>query len=183
MEIMHPLFAFIRRVDDTNPKFQKLCSLIKRLTPREKVVVWEGSPDIIKSLSEYFNDKGIKNLYICGEVEKSSRAGIIKEFKDTPDIRILFVSYHTSREAWEISSSSEIKRMIYYSLPDSAIGYDQSTDRLHRINSEEPVTLYRLFIKNTIDEWSKELIHQNDYEEVERQSFDRYFGIKKKKKS
>jgi SNF2 family DNA or RNA helicase len=81
--------------------------------------------------------------------------------------------------------------MIYYSLPDSTIQYHQSSDRLHRINSKAGVSIYRMILKGSIDEWAVNLleyktklrdgiIDKKEYAEIETLSYERLLGINKR---
>ena len=80
--------------------------------------------------------------------------------------------------------------MIFYSLPVRAINYDQGSERFYRINSEEPVTIYRILLRDSIDDWAKDLldyklklmkglISKEDFKKVEDDSYQRYLGIER----
>jgi SNF2 family DNA or RNA helicase len=186
------IYNMVKKVDDKNPRFECFNRMVLRTVPTEKLVVWEGSPSTIKDLVAYYDKKGIKSIAIWGDTPKEERAGLIQKFDEDPSVRLFFVSYLTNQDAWEIPSRKDVKRAIYYSLPDRAISYDQSSDRLHRINSEEPVHLYRLVLRNSIDEWAvglldhkmklmKGLLDTQDFKNIEQESYMKFFGFKKKK--
>jgi SNF2 family DNA or RNA helicase len=190
--LIHPIFRKIKEIDTNNPRFVAFDALVRQIVGREKVVVWDGSPDTLQELSELYKEQGIDNCVIHGDVDKEVRTELIQEFDTNPTKRILFVSYHTNPDAWEIPSRQDCRKMIYYSVPDSAIKYDQSLDRLHRVNSKEDVLVFRMFMKGTIDEWAHELvdykvklmkglIDKKDYKMIEASSYERYFGLTAKK--
>ena len=81
--------------------------------------------------------------------------------------------------------------MIYYSIPDRAILYNQSNDRLHRLTSTEDVFIYRLILKGSVDEWARNLvdyknkvnngmISEKDFKSVAEMSLFKFLGIDKK---
>ncbi len=190
--LIHPIYDKVKELSRNNPRFQKFDTLIRRFIPTEKIIVWERSPRIMNELSEYYTNQGIPNLVIHGEIDKYERTQIIKDFDNLQKYRILFISFLTSAEAWEIPSRQDCKRMIYYSLPDRAIHYKQSSDRLHRLNSKEPVFIYRMILLNSIDEWARELldykskvikgfISDRDFKQIEIDSYERFLGIDKKR--
>jgi len=156
--IIQPLYNKVKEVSEDNPRFVKFFNLVKRITHTEKLIIWERSPEIIESLSSYFASKGIKNIFIYGDIKKDIRADIINKFNEDNEIKVLIISFLTSAEAWEIPSRKDCKRMIFYSLPDRIISYQQCIDRLHRLTSQEDVTIYRMILNNSIDEWAKWLL-------------------------
>jgi SNF2 family DNA or RNA helicase len=189
--LIQPIYNKVKEVSLENPRFVAFDKLVRRITTSEKLVVWERSPTIIKELSEYYTKIGLNNSVIYGDIDKYSRDPIIRNFDNNPDEKILFISFLTNAEAWEIPSRSDCKRMVFYSLPDRIINYQQCIDRLHRINSKEPVFIYRFILKDSIDEWAKDLleykkkindgvIRENDFREIEIASYARYLGADKK---
>lgn len=189
--LIHPIFRYIKRVEENNTRFMTFWKLISRLIKSEKIIVWDNSPSIIKDLHSWFTERGVGSVYICGDIDKEERASIIEKFNKDESIRIFIVSYLTNSDAWEIPSRTDVRRMFYYSLPDRAINYSQSMDRIHRINSEEDILVYRLIMKDTIDEWAVELldykiklmngfISKEEFKEIERDSYLRFFGSGRK---
>jgi SNF2 family DNA or RNA helicase len=189
-QILQPLLKFIKSVREDNPRFQSLRKLINRFMKHEKVIVWEGSPDIINDLSAYYTERGVGNLLIHGQSKvskKDLRSGIIQEFNENPDIRILFVSFLTSSAAWEIPSRPDCKRIIYYTIPTSMIQFKQANDRLYRINSQSDVYVYKMLLEGSLDNWLHELIEykskvesgfmsQSDYKKIFSESLARYLN-------
>ena len=173
-----------------SPRFVKFDKLVSRIISSEKLIVWERSPDIIKQLSNYYEKKGIQNLYIDGSVDKYDRDKIISDF-DNEEYKILFMSFLTTSEGWQIPSRGNCKRMIWYSLPDRVINYSQCNDRFYRLNSKAPVFIYRMILKGTIDEWAIALleykqklkdgvIDKYEFSEIETESYAKYLGVNKK---
>jgi SNF2 family DNA or RNA helicase len=165
--------------------------MITRFTSNEKVLVWERSPQIIHDLHAYYQNKGIGSIYIDGTVDKMERESIIKRFNEDPSIKIFIVSFLATAESWEIPSRKDCRRMIFYSLPDRIINYSQATDRLHRISSEEDVYVYRLILKDSLDEWAAALLDYKqkikdgmmdrlDFKKIEMASFIKHMGLDKK---
>jgi len=147
--------------------------------------VWEKSPSVIKDLSNYYTRKGVSNVYISGEVkDKKERTEIIEKFKNDDTIKILFVSFLTNPDSWEIPSYKGCSKAILYSLPDRGVLYQQLQDRQYRINSLEPVTIYRILMKSTIDEWAVDLLDakikmasgflsEREFKQIEEDSYSR----------
>lgn len=189
-QMIQPLLKFIKSVREDNPRFLSLRKVLSRFISREKVIVWEGSPDIIDDLSSYYTERGVQNLYIHGKsrnTKKDVRSDIIKEFDENPDIKILFVSFLTSAAAWEIPSRPDCKRIVYYTLPTSMIQFRQANDRLYRINSESDVYIYKILLAGSLDEWLHDLIEyksrvemgfmsQSDYKKIFHDSLQRYLN-------
>jgi SNF2 family DNA or RNA helicase len=156
--VIFSAYKKLRIVSEDKYRFKKFASLLSRLGTSEKIVIWETSPDHIQGLSNYYTNKGIKNVYIDGSVDKDTRANVIDQFDKDPDIKYMFISSLTSAEAWEIPSRTDCKKMVFYGLPSRMIHFEQCIDRLHRINSKEPVKIYVIIAKNTLDEWAWNLL-------------------------
>lgn len=189
--LIQPIYNKIKEVSENNPRFVKFNSLINRFITNEKIIVWERAPEIMDKLSEYYNNKGIKNLIIYGDVDKYKRKDIIHTFNTDPEYKILFISFLTTAESWEIPSRKDCRRMVFYSLPDRLIKYDQSIDRLHRLSSMEGVYIYILLLKDSIDEWAVSLLEykdklingmvtQEEFNKIEEESYLKFLGFNKK---
>jgi len=191
VEIIQRVYNVIKRPAASNPRFLKFDSMVRRLSVSEKLVIWETSPDIIDALYSHYNGQGIKTLKIHGGVNKDERAGIIKEFDINPSERLLICSTIASCEGWSIPSRPDLKRMIYFSLPNSMIQFEQSTCRIHRVNSMSNVSIYRIILNGSIDNWASELLNykkklneglisKREFAQIEAQSYEKYLGINKK---
>lgn len=188
--VIQPIYNKVREVSLENPRFLKLKSMVKRITINEKLVIWDRSPEIIQELARFFNrEEDIKSLYIDGSVPKDQRGDIIKQFDTDEDCRLLVVSYLTSAEAWEIPSRADCRRMIFYSIPDRLINYQQCIDRFARLNSKVSIFIYRLVLNKSIDEWAlylleykrklnDGLINEQEFRLIEEESFRRFLGEK-----
>ena len=188
--LIQPIYNKIKEIREDNPRFAKFDSMLRRFIASEKVIVWERSPSVMNRLSEYYKDKGIENLVIHGEVDKYDRTRLISLFNTESKYRILFISYLIGGEAWEIPSRPDCKRSIFYSIPDRDISFTQCINRQHRLNSESPVFIYRLVLKESIDEWARSLldyksklnkgiIENEQYEDMSYASYERFLGIDK----
>jgi SNF2 family DNA or RNA helicase len=185
--IIPKMYDYIKQVDMVNPRFKRFHGFISRLVPTEKIIVWDNSPKVLNSLSSFYTNLGVGNLVIHGGIPIPERDSIIQEFNNNINVRLFFISVLSTKDAWEIPSREDVKRAIYYSFPISAINYSQSTDRIYRINSEKDVSIYRMYMKNTIDEWARDLLEYKlklqkgilsveDFERIEFESCKRFFS-------
>lgn len=85
---------------------------------------------------------------ISGDVPQSQREFLLQCFRDN-SVRGLAATIDTMGESVNLQAAS---LGVFTDLHRSAIAMRQAYDRLHRINTIAPVTIYRLIAKDTIDE-------------------------------
>lgn len=107
--------------------------------------------ELLKTISD-------KTIYICNGYEKNyPKKGEWKDIKNT----ITLANYKSGSEAVEFTYANII---IYFSLTESYVEFEQSHGRCHRSGQTNKVTAYRFITKDTIDESiSESLNNKKDF--------------------
>ncbi|MFA5174595.1 MAG: DEAD/DEAH box helicase [Candidatus Pacearchaeota archaeon] len=105
---------------------------------------------LINELQEY------NPLLIAGKVKNEVRQENVKAFQKNDTNRIL-----VSTDAGGIGLNLfRAKYVIHFDLPWSIAKLEQREDRAHRIGQENKVTVYKLIVQNTMDEYVLKTLHK-----------------------
>lgn len=97
-----------------------------------------------------------KPLLITGDVPQEKRQDIVKLFNENNNYQILIM---TSAGAYGLNLQAA-SSVIHYDLPWSISRVTQREDRAHRIGQNKNVVIYRMIVKNSIDEYVLNILHQ-----------------------
>lgn len=116
-----------------------------------KIIVFAQTKSIILFLETYF-----KMLYshitlfkVDGTVQLENRFKVIQQYKELNRKSILLASTIICGEGIDLSCSDVA---IFIEHDWNPVKDIQAMDRIHRIGQTKPVTIYRLIMKNTIEE-------------------------------
>ena len=105
---------------------------------------------IMEELKEY------KPLLIAGEVSNEERKENIDKFQNENENKILI-----STEAGGMGLNlHRANFVIHFDLPWSVSKIEQREDRAHRIGQKANVTVYKLIVSGTIDEYVLKTLHK-----------------------
>ena len=77
------------------------------------------------------------------------------KFINDPDTKIMLGTIGAMGTAITLTVANNA---IFYDCPWTVANYDQACDRIHRISSTKPVTIYKLITKNTVDERADDIL-------------------------
>jgi len=160
---------------------------------KNKVILWtnyvENYPYLLERYKEY------NPTFINGEVELEERHKRIKQFQESPEIKLIICNPQACKEGITLTSSCIA---IYLDRDFNLVNYKQSVDRIHRIGQSKTCLIINLICKNTIDEmimknlFTKDVIAQylqGDCDNLSklsvinsRQLFEKYINEKQNKK-
>jgi hypothetical protein len=118
------------------------------LAKREQVVIFSPFQDFSDNLAARFADAGIKHLVLDGKTTPEKRGSLIKRFKSR-EIPILIAGIDSMGEGYSLDNASHLI------LPSLSWAFDSNTqavERVHRLTSKKPVTIYCMVTQGTIDE-------------------------------
>ena len=143
-------------VNINSSKVDKIIRLTKdALSKNEKMVIvsqWVGMLDIIRN-NEFFNT--VKYVSLQGSISLNKRTESINQFQNNPDIKVCFISLMSSAEGINLVSSCNL--ILVDSWWNDA-KMTQVMDRIHRIGQPKNVNIYKLQMKNSIEEQIEQLI-------------------------
>jgi len=120
---------------------------------KNKVIVFSEFAQMCKilfiELSEW------NPLIIIGETPTEVRHENVEKFNYDPKYKILIMS-NAGTYGLNLQAASFI---INYDLPYSVAKLEQRIGRAHRVGQTEPVTVYNLICRGTIDEYVSRVLH------------------------
>lgn len=161
--------AIIPEVDysKTPPKFELLVSELKIiLAEGSSAVVFTNFKRTLEQFKELLQNQGFPVSCISGEVPRARRGEILRQFEASCDPMILLMTLKTGGVGLNLTKASYVFHMDPWWNPQ--VEY-QATDRVHRMGQEKSVNVYRLIMRDTIEEKIQAL------KKVKKQAFDSLF--------
>jgi ATP-dependent DNA helicase len=129
--------------------------LLDRLLPSlfsrgSKVLIFSQFKTQLDILEDYARDlRGWKVCRIDGSVAQDERRLQIKEFNENPEYRLFLLSTRAGGQGINLASADTV---ILYDSDWNPQQDLQAQDRAHRIGQKNPVIIYRLATKGTVEE-------------------------------
>lgn len=143
-------------------KIKNIIGIIKhKISNGEKVVVvsqWVSMLDIIREYTEPYFEKRVtnyKSISLQGNVSLHTRSQLIKEFESHDNYSVAYISLMSSAEGFTLVSANNIILVDLWWNDSKMI---QVMDRLHRIGQTRKVNVYKLLVKDSIEEKIFELV-------------------------
>jgi SNF2 family DNA or RNA helicase len=109
----------------------------------EAVIIWATYKDEFAILKKTFRNA----LFINGEILPRNRTEILKRFERNGGVIIL------QPDCFKFGANlSKASVMIYFSQPNSLITKTQTEDRCVHLTKFNPIMIYNIIVKNSIDE-------------------------------
>jgi SNF2 family DNA or RNA helicase len=129
----------------------KLGSVVDRLDDflngtEEKVIVGAIHKLIVKHLSQKYHKTCV---VIDGSTPMEKRQGLVDQFQQDPDTRMLIGNMQASGLGWDMTAASYV---LFAELDFVPAVIKQFAGRAHRIGTEYPVTVEYLVAKDTVEE-------------------------------
>lgn len=143
------------QVDETlvtsSGKMLLLDRLLNTLFQRDhKVLVFSQFKTQIDLLEDYAKDlRGWNVCRIDGSVAQDDRRQQIKEFNENPDFKLFLLSTRAGGQGINLASADTVILFDSDWNPQQDL---QAQDRAHRIGQKNPVVIFRLATKNTVEE-------------------------------
>jgi superfamily II DNA or RNA helicase len=136
---------------DLSPKFNYLCKTIPDiLENNHSCLLYSQFAQVLDKLVPIFKKENIPFLRIDGTVPAKKRQDIVNQFqsKDAPPM-VLMMTLKTGGVGLNLTRASYVIHLDPWWNPATE---DQATDRAHRIGQTEPVSVYKLVMKDSIEE-------------------------------
>lgn len=142
-------------VDETlvtaSGKMLLLDRLLKSLFSKgHKVLIFSQFKTQLDLIQDYAQE--LREWTVCridGSVSQEERQRQIKEFNENPDFRLFLLSTRAGGQGINLASADSVILFDSDWNPQQDL---QAQDRAHRIGQKNPVIIYRLATKNTVEE-------------------------------
>lgn len=133
----------------SSSKTEAFMQIVQRLTDSaHRALVFSQFTTELALLKKALDTEDIEYLYLDGSVSIPNREKLVKEFQ-TGTAPIFLISLKAGGLGLNLTAADFVIHMDPWWNP--AIE-DQASDRVHRIGQTQPVTIYRLIARNTIEE-------------------------------
>ncbi len=147
-------------------KFENLKNLIIQLLEKDrKILIYSQFVEMLKIIKKWIKKEGIPFEYLDGTTK--NRFEIVKNFQEDPNIKIFLLSIKAGGLGLNLTEADNV--IIYDPWWNPAVE-DQAIDRTHRIGQNKKVFVYKLIMKNSIEE--KVLLLQNKKKKLFNDIFD-----------
>jgi SNF2 family DNA or RNA helicase len=144
----HPRLVF----PDAGPHASKLETLLELLSELfqngHRVLVFSQFVDFLDLIRERLDEQAISYQYLDGSTPRHQRAKSVRDFQAGQG-RLFLISLKAGGLGLNLASADYVIQLDPWWNPAVEA---QATDRAHRIGQTRPVTVYRLVVRDTIEE-------------------------------
>jgi SNF2 family DNA or RNA helicase len=138
----------------TGAKLEVFASTVKELLAnRHKALVFSQFVDHLALIREYLDKEKITYQYLDGSTPAKKRKIRINDFQNGKG-DLFLISLKAGGSGLNLTAADYVIHMDPWWNPAVE---DQASDRAHRIGQERPVTVYRIIVKDSIEEQIVEL--------------------------
>lgn len=119
------------------------------LAEGHKVLVFSQFVKVLTTIKEYFSSQKINYSYIDGSVPVKIRGKMIKTFQEQDDIGVFLLSLKAGGVSLNLTAADYV--IIFDPWWNPAVEA-QAIDRSHRIGQTKKVIVYRMVVKDSIEE-------------------------------
>lgn len=113
-----------------------------------RMLLFSQFTSMLAIIQEQLEKEKIPYFVITGETSKQKRQELVKEFNNG-DVPVFLISLKAGGVGLNLTGADVV---IHYDPWWNLAVQNQATDRAHRIGQQNVVSVYRLFMKDTIEE-------------------------------
>lgn len=113
-----------------------------------RILLFSQFTSMLSKIQEQLQEAGIPFLSLTGATGKERRAALVEEFQKG-EIPVFCISLKAGGTGLNLTAADIV---IHYDPWWNVAVQNQATDRAHRIGQKNPVTVYKLIAKGTIEE-------------------------------
>ncbi|XP_047955007.1 helicase-like transcription factor CHR28 isoform X4 [Salvia hispanica] len=115
----------------------------------EKAIVFSQWTRMLDLLEEYLKSSSIQYRRLDGTMPISARDNAVKDFKCLPQVTVMIMSLKAASLGLNMVAACHVILLDLWWNPTTE---DQAIDRAHRIGQTRPVSVYRLTVKDTVED-------------------------------
>lgn len=134
--------------DGTSAKFDELLDLLETLRAEgHKALVFSQFTRMLKIVRETLDARGIPYEYLDGQTR--DRQARVDAFQENPDTPFFLISLKAGGVGLNLTAADYVIHIDPWWNPAVEM---QASDRAHRIGQEKPVFIYKLIVKDSVEE-------------------------------
>lgn len=135
-------------------KIDRACELAEEIIGNnEKIVIFstfkETTHELARRLKQY------NPVVVTGDIKDEETSKAVDKFQNDEGCKLFIGTHQKAGTGLTLTSA---RYMIFISVPWTDANYTQAQDRIHRIGTENKVTIYHLITQDTIDERVLEIV-------------------------
>ncbi|MCC6093541.1 MAG: DEAD/DEAH box helicase [Eubacterium sp.] len=136
--------------DGESAKREAVLDLIHSLTDSgHRALLFSQFTSMLSLLREDLIREKIPFFEITGATRKEERIRLVREFNENPDIPVFLISLKAGGTGLNLTGADVV---IHYDPWWNTSAEDQATDRAHRIGQKRVVTVYKMIIRNSMED-------------------------------
>ncbi len=130
-------------------KMESCIALVKEaVLGGHKTLIFSQFTSMLEIIEERLEEEGIPFYTLTGQTPKERRASLVKSF-EKDDVPVFLISLKAGGTGLNLTSADVV---IHFDPWWNISAQNQATDRTHRIGQKNPVTVYKLIAKGTVEE-------------------------------
>ena len=113
-----------------------------------KILIFSQFTTMLERISDALNGKKISHFTLTGSTSKAARADMVERFQ-SDDTKVFLISLKAGGTGLNLTAADIV---IHFDPWWNMAAQNQATDRVHRIGQKNVVTVYKLIMKNSIEE-------------------------------
>lgn len=113
-----------------------------------KILLFSQFASMLERIRERLLQEGISSHLLVGETPKEERSRMVQAFA-SDEVPVFLISLKAGGTGLNLTAADIV---IHYDPWWNVAAQNQATDRAYRIGQEKPVTVYKLILKDTIEE-------------------------------
>ena len=140
---------FLEYYHGGSAKRQACIELVKSaIEGGHKILLFSQFTSMLALLEEDLNKEGIVFYKLTGSTPKGKRVRMVRDFNEN-EVPVFLISLKAGGTGLNLTGADVV---IHYDPWWNVAAQNQATDRAHRIGQKNQVTVYRLIVKDTIEE-------------------------------
>lgn len=136
-------------IEKTSSKMTALLELLVQLKENnQKVLVFSAFPSVFEYIEEDLRNNKISYLELTGKNDKEERREMVTKFQNG-EVDVFLISLKAGGTGLNLTKASAV---IHIDPWWNLSAQNQATDRAHRIGQENTVQVFKLVMKNSIEE-------------------------------
>ncbi|KIX05775.1 uncharacterized protein Z518_03747 [Rhinocladiella mackenziei CBS 650.93] len=135
-------------------KIRHLLSILKSDSHRHKYIVFSFFTSMLDLIEPFLKNNRIRYVRYDGKMRNDAREASLDSLRTDPSTRVLLCSLRAGSLGLNLTAASRVVILEPFWNP---FVEEQAIDRVHRLNQTEDVKVYKLTVKNTVEERILEL--------------------------
>lgn len=140
--------------DGGSAKLEQCIELVKScIEAGHKILLFSQFTTMLDIISRHFEEEGISYYTLTGKTKARERLKLVNEFNGN-DVGVFLISLKAGGTGLNLTGADIV---IHYDPWWNISAENQASDRVYRIGQKNNVQIYKLIVKNTIEEKIREL--------------------------